>query len=306
MRILKNRGDIYFSKVNKEKSKEQKILIIALVIIVVFTILFVTVLSVKNDFSAKKFFAPEENITVTQQEAEEKILPAVEGKTNFLNAVYSEENLLFVTLLQVDMDNVSYKVSVLKADTQFDGVSLSKIFSSSGIENVKKSVETQLGVSFDYYIGMELNSFINFYNELGNVSYPVLNDIRFKSSKSEVSYSLKIKAGEKNIDGKEYVSLIRYYLEEENNMSQANEIVLTALSQQINSKNLEKSEDLFKSFVTVANTNITIRDFSLSGDNMAVLSHDQVGVRVYNASGSYSKNKIDENDLQKIKSYFVK
>ena len=34
MRIFKNRGDIFFSKTNKEKSTEQKILLIALVIIV--------------------------------------------------------------------------------------------------------------------------------------------------------------------------------------------------------------------------------------------------------------------------------
>ena len=30
MRIFKNRGDIYFSKTNKKKSTEQKILLIAL------------------------------------------------------------------------------------------------------------------------------------------------------------------------------------------------------------------------------------------------------------------------------------
>ena len=34
MRIFKNRGDIYFSKTNKKKSTEQKILLIALTIMV--------------------------------------------------------------------------------------------------------------------------------------------------------------------------------------------------------------------------------------------------------------------------------
>ncbi len=56
MRIFKNRGDIYFSKSNKEKSTEQRILIIALAVIIAFTVIFVLALSIKNDFSAKKFF----------------------------------------------------------------------------------------------------------------------------------------------------------------------------------------------------------------------------------------------------------
>ena len=59
MRIFKNRGDIFFSKTNKEKSTEQKILIIALVVIVIFSVIFLFVVGAKNEnivFIPDQFF----------------------------------------------------------------------------------------------------------------------------------------------------------------------------------------------------------------------------------------------------------
>ena len=83
MRIFKNRGDIFFSKTNKEKSTEQKILLIALVIIVLFSLVFMICVGAKNDFSVKKFFEPE-NLSTTQAVEESTIeLPQVSGKTDY-------------------------------------------------------------------------------------------------------------------------------------------------------------------------------------------------------------------------------
>ena len=68
MRIFKNRGDIYFSKTNKKKSTEQKILLIALTVIVLFSVVFMFIVGAKNDFSAKKFFEPEDLSTTAAAE----------------------------------------------------------------------------------------------------------------------------------------------------------------------------------------------------------------------------------------------
>lgn len=48
MRIFKNRGDIYFSKTNKKKSTEQKILLIALTVIVLFSVVFMFIVGAKK------------------------------------------------------------------------------------------------------------------------------------------------------------------------------------------------------------------------------------------------------------------
>lgn len=309
MRIFKNRGDIYFSKANKEKSTEQKILFIALIVIIIFTLLFVSVLCIVNDFSAKKFFEPENLVTAAvsddiTEDIEE--LPEVSGKTNFAAIVYEKETLLFVSLVQADMDNKSFKASVLKGNTELDGNSLSEIFISSGAQNVMNSIETNLGIDLDYYISIENKEFIDFFNKLGSINYPILNDIKYRDDDSPVSFTLKMKSGEQKIDGKHFVNLIRYYVDGENNSSQANELILAALSQQLNSENMENADTLFRQFSAIADTNITIRDFSLAGDKLQVITNDRVSMSVYNAQAAFDGNKINDDDLKKIKGYFVK
>lgn len=309
MRIFKNRGDIYFSKANKEKSTEQKILIIALTVIIVFTIIFVFALCIKNDFSAKKFFEPE-NLNVTNQaiidDTDDIEVPDVSGKRNYITLVHKNDELLFAALVQVDMDNTSYKTALLKASTEIDGNKLNEIYKSSGAENVKKAIDTYIGTDFDFYISMESSEFEDFFNELGSISYPILNDIKHRESDSPVSYTLKIKSGEQNIDGKHYINLIRYYLDVENSSSQASELMLAGLSQQLNSESLADSEKLFREFVAAADTNISVRDFSLSGDRLNVLGNDLVAKGVYNAQASYDGNNLTDDSLKKIKGYFVK
>lgn len=309
MRIFKNRGDIYFSKSNKEKSTEQKILIIALAVIVVFTMIFVLALSIKNDFSVKKFFEPE-NINVTNQviadDGEDTEVPDVSGKRNFITLVHKDDELLFAALVQVDMDNISYKAAMLKASTEIDGNNLNQIYKSSGAENVKKAIDTYIGTDFDYYISMDASDFEELYDELGSVNYPILNDIKYRENESPVSYTLKIKSGEQNINGKHFINLTRYYLDAENSSSQASELLLAGLSQQLNSENLKHSEQLFRTFVSLSDTNISVRDFSLAGDRLSVIGNDMVAKGVYNAQADYDGSRLTDDSLKKIKGYFVK
>lgn len=305
MRIFKNRGDIYFSKTNKERSAEQRFLIIALVLIVLFTIVFMAVIAVKSNFSAREFFKPE-NVEITQQYVQEEIqLPEVSGKNNYAVMVSSEDNLLFVSLIQVDLDNISYKCATLSADTVSDGNSLSEIYKRSGGENVKNAVETLLNTYFDYYIDMSAKSFANMYDEMGSVNYPVLNDIRHKNNSADVPYSVKIKAGEQKINGDTFVSLTRYYIEN-SQYSSANDLMLNAMLQHMNSDNFEKSEDLFSQLVTSSATNISVRNFSMADDALTVLTDDRTGVTVYSADVEYKNNEFTKKSLKSIKGYFAK
>lgn len=308
MRIFKNRGDIYFSKANKKKSTEQKILFIALIAIVIFTIIFVGILSFTNDFSAKKFFAPDEPLTTlsNQTEDNEIELPSVSGKNNYAAIVYDDETLLFTALVQSDMDNTSFKASVIKADTELDGKTLNSIFAASGSQGVTTAIETALGIELDYYMAFEKSDFEDFYNKLGAVHYPIVNEIKHRESDSPSNYTLKMKAGEQKIDGKHFINLIRYYADIENNFSQANELLLVSLSQQLNSENMINGDDLFRTFSKIAETNITIRDYSLAADRLRVISNEQSSIGVYNAPAQYDGNKISDEGLKKIKGYFVK
>lgn len=308
MRIFKNRGDIYFSKSNKEKSKEQKILVIALIVIIVFTVLFMGIVSFKNDFSVKKFFAPDEELTSSLVSNDEDIieLPSVSGKTNYAVIIKNNENLLFTVLVQSDMDNKAFKVCTLKSATQLDGQSMQSIFSSADEAGVLNAIKTSMGIDLDYYMSFESNVYEDFFNSLGNVNYPITNDIKYRQSDNPPSYTLKLSAGEQNLDGKHFINLIRYYLEKENNTSQANELFLNALTQQLNDDNLADGDDLFREFSANVTTDITIRDYSLSADKLVVIASNQQPIGVYNAQAEYDGNVITQDSLKSIKGYFVK
>jgi len=307
MRIFKNRGDIYISKINKKQSAETKFLIIALVVIVTFTVIFLLIMGIKNDFSIKKFFAPDDLKTVQVSEEEEAPLPQVTGKSNYIVVISKNDVLLYIELIQADMDNTAYKIGTLKADTVIDGVSLSKTFSSSGTENVKNAVESYLGISFDYYIQMESDFFADLFDEMGAFSYPIASEIKYKEKKSEIPYSLRIKAGEQTINGMNIINMVRYYLDHENNSSAANDLLLNSLIKQMNNDNLQKSEKLFTQFITDSQTNITVRDFSSAGNKFAVLCDERTASNAYSAVVEYNEdNTVTKESLQKFKGYFVK
>ncbi len=305
MRIFKNRGDIFFSKTDREKSAEQKFLLGALAFIILFTAVFVLALGIKYNFNIKEFFAPDE--PVTQLTEQEEYMPAqVQGKDNFAVFVKDEKKLLFAVLVQVDMDNISYKVSALKADTLCNKKNLNEMITASTPENAKTGIEKLLNVKFDYYLSMEYSNFCEFYDMLGATNYPVISDIKFKDNDSVSPYSLKLKAGEQKISGKEAVALIRYYLDEKKNTSAANDFILSGLLQQINKDNVENAEELFQYFVMNAQTNITVRDFSLAQGNLSVLSDERTAASVYSADAQYDNTSLKKESMQSIKSYFSK
>ena len=305
MRIFKNRGDIYFSKNNKEKSTEQKILLIALAVIVLFTFVFMLCVAAKNDFSIKKFFEPEDLSTTTAVEDSTVALPQVSGKTNYIVTVADNENLLFVELVQVDLDNKSYKICTLKSSTEYDGSTLGYIYAHSGVLNVKSATENMLSTTFDYYIDFQRDKFTEYFDSLGSVNYALVSDIKYKNNKSAVPFTVRMKAGEQVIKGTQAVNLARYFLET-NNQQSANDVLLTSLSKQINVDNFANKDSLFQDLVTKSNTNITVRDYSAADDDITVLCNSQNGISVYGAEVKYDKNKITKDTLQNAKGYFVK
>lgn len=305
MRIFKNRGDIYFSKTNKERSTEQKFLIISLAIIVIFTIVFLSAVAIKFDFSAKKFFEPD-NLVITQDNTiEEEVLPQVSGKNNYAVMISKDENLLFAYLVQVDLDNMSYKLSVLKESTLVEGRSLGDIYKASGAENTKIAVESLMKTDFDYYIAFERDKFVDIFDDFGDVNYSLVESVKYKDNNNAVPYSIRVREGNQDINGNQAVDLVRYYIDN-NKISFANDLLLSCLTQQNNSVNFDKKDILFQKFIESSTTNITVKDFSKSEDRLIVLSSERAGISAYNAPFEYKNDKIKKDSLNEVKGYFVK
>lgn len=307
MKLFKNRGDIYISKTGTKADKEQTVLLILLAVILLFSIIFVVLTGAKNDFSAKKFFEPENTVSVAADETQQE-LPRVEGKTNYLFIITGrdEETLYMTSILQVDMDSISYKVCNFLPQTKLDGNAINAIYKNSGMNNLMQAIEKELSVDLDYYIIMNLSDFEKLFDLMGTVNYPLIKDIKFKDSSSADTYSVKFSAGEETLDGKKFVSLLRYFVNEQKDCKMANDLVLNGLSQLMNMENAAKKEDLFKEFIVLSKTNISIKDFSQRTDHITVLTDSRTGANAYNVETEYKGNVLTADSKSSIKSYFSK
>ena len=304
MRIFKNRGDIYIPSTKIKSDLEQKILLILLAFGVAFTSVFLVIVGIKYDFSIKNFFAPDN--AVTKENNEIVSLPEISGKTNFLFIMNnsSMDEMYFCSVIQVDMDSIAYKVCTLDKATYSDGKSLSDIYKAGGAGNVVNAVNSLLGISIDYYIDESVDEYKKMYDAFGSINYLVLNEIRYKDT-STYGFNIKLKAGNQAVNGDLASKLIRYYLSE-NNYETVNEIMLTALSQQINPQNYEKKEKLFSSLIEHSKTNITITDFTKSENALKVLSSETTGVNVYSVAPVYESNTLTTESIENIRGYFNK
>lgn len=305
MRLFKNRGDIYVPKTKFKSDVEQKVLISILAFIIVFTTVFVIFIGFKYDFSAKKFFTPDDLKVVAVEN--DDVLPQVSGKKNYLFIMNNEDTkeMYFCTVIQVDLDTLSYKAATIKNDTQIEGKKLSEIYANAGGAGVQTNLNAYLGINIDYYVDESVNNFSDWFDSLGKVNYILIDDVRYKDT-SRYGFNIKLKSGEQVLDGDKASKLLRYFAGEGDNISAVNDIFLAALSQQINAENYDQREKLFNVFIENSETNFTVKDFTESVDGLKVLSDDTTGVNVYNVNTSCENGKLTEQSLSDIKAYFAK
>lgn len=307
MRIFKNRGDIYIPKSGYKSSKEERILVIILSFIIIFTVVFLCLLSQKYS-SASQFFG-EGEIEVTEADnSDEVALPKISGKTNYLFFETDDlnETIHYIYLIEVDKDSMAYKVCALSPDTMFDSESINNIFSLGGGASLQSKMTEYFGFEIDYYAQFTTSSFVEFANDMGTFVYPSNEEIKFSGGKADDTYTIHLKEGEQNIDGKELSNLLRYYSKDKPNFERANEIMLYALTNLFNQENYEDAQALFRLFIRSASTNITVRDFENGKDAIQVFCYKNADITVYSCAAQYEKNIISQSSVQEIKGYFSK
>lgn len=308
MRLFKNRGDIYIPKTGRGNTKEAKLLFTLLVFIVIFTVVFVGLLSHKYK-SAAEFFGDGE-VTVTQNnENNELNLPKISGKTNFLllETDDSDKSLHYVILLQADKNSISYKAAALNCKLSLDGESIKDIYSEGGGAALQKRLTEYLGVEIDYYAVFDTSSFVEFTGKMGEIIYTVNEDIKYSGGGEDDKYTIRLNEGEQKLSGREIANLLRYYSLEKKDYASESELALKALTGLLNTDNYEKSETLFRLFVKSAKTDITVRDFENNSNSLYVFCVKNDAVTLYTVNTQYDENGIlTPNSLKEIKGYFNK
>ncbi|MGN0529398.1 MAG: LCP family protein [Eubacterium sp.] len=307
MKIFKNRGDIYISKSKGIKSAEERVLLIILAVIVILTIVFVVMLSQKYS-SVAEFFVGEDVSLSDSAGDETQALPQISGKSNYLFIETDDENTTvhYVILIQADGDNKAYKVCTLSPNTKIDGTTIEKIYEQGAGASLQTKLTEFFGFEIDYYIQFNNNKFIDFTDKLGTFIYPSSQAVEYSGGKGDDTYTVRIKEGEQNLDGKDLTNIIRYYVNEKKNYQIPNEIMLYALTNYVSEDNLENSEELFRMFIADCSTNITVKNFADSTDALTVFCKSSRGITVYSANAKYDALELTPQSVQEIKGYFSK
>lgn len=305
MKIFKNRGDIYISKSGYKSSKEEQILLSILAVIVVFTVVFIALLSHKYS-SVADFFSSGEVTTTQVADIGENELPKISGKTNFLVIESNDDNskINYMYLVQADADNLAYKVSSLSANMKIDGKRILDVYLEGGGPAVQTQLTEFFGFNIDYYAQFTTSNFVELANKMGTFIYPVGSTIRFDGGKDDDTYSIRLREGENNIDGRKFTNLIRYYTADKKNFENANIVILYALTGLFNEENLDKCDMLFRTFISNSSTNITVRDFENSKDKLTVFSKKNKDITIYSAAVEYENNELTKESVQNVKGYF--
>ena len=304
MRLFKNRGDIYIPSTKLKSDLEQKILFAGLAFILVFTIVFIVFFGFKYDFSVKKFFKPN-NLEIVEED-NTKTLPNVSGKNNFLFIMNNKDtdDVYVCALIQVDLDDLSYTVCTIDAETEIDGNKISDIYKKGNAGNVLNAVNSLFGIDIDYFIDQNTKQYRTLFDYMGDMNYTVAENIRYKDN-SYYGFNIKVSSGNQKIDGDLSSKLMRYYLTEKR-YDLVDDLILNALSQQINPENYEKKEKIFSRLIDNSVTNITIKDYNEADDQLKVLSDETTGAAIYSVSPVYDGNKIVSTSIDEIKGYFDK
>ncbi len=304
MRLFKNRGDIYIPSTKFKSDLEQKILFAVLAFIVVFTIVFLAIFGIKYDFSVKKFFKPN-NFEITEED-NTKNLPNVSGKNNFLFIMNNKDtdDIYVCSLIQADLDDLSYSVCTINAETEIDGNKISDIYKKGNAGNVLNAVSSLFGIEIDYFISQNIKEYRDVFDYMGEINYTVSEDIRYKDN-SYYGFNIKVSSGNQKIDGDLSSKLMRYYLTQER-YDLVNNLILNALSQQINPENYERKEKIFSRLIDNSVTNITVKNYNEADDEIRVLSDETTGAAIYSVSPIYNGNEIVSSSIDETKGYFEK
>lgn len=308
MKLFRNRGDFYIPKSGKGSSKETKILFSLLIVIVVFTAVFVIALSSKYH-SAAEFFGKGEVSVTSGIRYKEKILPKISGKTNYLiiETDDKDKTVHYMFLLQADKDNKAYKAAVISPETLIDTENAQKIYATGGGAALQKKLTEYMGFEIDHYAVFDTSSFVEFTGKLGSFVYNVNSDIRYSGGGEDDKYTIHLNEGEQKISGRDITNLLRYYCSETKDYYSASELVLKTVTSLFNAENYEKSESLFRLFIKSAKTDITVRDFENGKNGVYVFCTESNDITIYTVKAEYDENCVlTQNAAKEIKGYFGK
>ena len=237
----------------EKNAKKKKIIALFVAVILIVAAVSLTVLIKEYNLFGKKTDGDSKKPAIeTQLQDEVSIL--------FAGASNSEDQLTFLSVINLDTDKQKFKVIALSPNEKFEGHTLTEIYASSDADTMTKAAGKILDKKIDRYAVITEKKFKNFILAIG---YPELNipsDIEYESAE----FSLSLLKGKQNMSGDKLYKYLRYLGigDTDYALKQQSLVVGELVAKRLNEINMKKGDDLFSTVINNFDSNITIMDFT--------------------------------------------
>ncbi len=171
------------------------------------------------------------------------------GKSNILFAVKDELNnidICFVVIANFDEKYVQIKCLD-------DKISATSAFNTEGEKGLKNYISSQYNIFVEKYAVFQDKAFKLFLSQFDGITINIQEKVNYKSN----DFNLVLEQGQQSVSGD-----IAYKLLKICNENETEKILCDIVDSLLAPQNIEKSDNLFKTFVNVSVTDISIVDYT--------------------------------------------
>lgn len=209
-------------------------------------------------------------------------------------------------MLRVDLDNHNINIVSLMRDTRVKLGNhfgkLNAVYGRDGLDGLISCVKELTGAPIHYYAMVDLEGFKATIDLLGGVDFEVPQDMKYSDPTQDLYIDLK--EGMQHLDGEHAMELVRFRRYAEGDVQRTRvqkDFIKALLEQKLQSSNILKLPDLFKTLSQYVDTNATISDAIGKSGSLAKLAKDDTieiyelpGVGAYVGQVSYFLHSEDE------------
>lgn len=173
-------------------------------------------------------------------------------------------------LCSVDSEAGKVKLVSINRDTQVDApIQIPKINAMYGWKNggdegaqtMCEKVTEVTGIPINYYVTINMNSFIKIVDLIGGVDYNVPFDMVHRDAQEK--FDINLKAGQQNLNGREALQFVRYRSTAENDFGRVNrqkDFLVAAVKQVLKKFSVTQIEDYIQIFSENVVTNMSVQN----------------------------------------------
>ncbi len=248
-----------FPNETKTNNKIKPFIITFAVFIVVLSVCSIVLFMYSLDFDINNLV---ESTTVPEETTTQDVKPvfsveSLSGKANVMFIITDgDDNVESVFCTLMDFDNKAFKVKQVDGDAQYlygeTYKSLNGIYADFAESGLQNFFSENWNINADKYAVFKMNDLRRFLSLYNGITVNVTENVNYKSS----DFNIELPKGKQEISGEKALNYLMVCDDKDKE-----KVICDIIESVLKTEYMENSENLFKKFVNLSNTNISVIDF---------------------------------------------